>query len=217
MKIRSLKLKNRSFDNWHSQVEDHWDYEDFLADEGWRKDWISFDCVCYFDELDTVYAGIEVGERDKIVAGGPMRGFSLFSALGSIDAGVDALCVVPDGRFPNWTPDPCINCGRCIDICPIDLQVQLIARYAEFELFQGAKELSIAECFEEISGGEMERLPASGGWRQDVIEMGSHGSVEVLLFRRPDGVVVLADADLGSMLVEAPRNARCSATRGCGG
>ena len=31
MKIRALKLKDRSFDNWHSELEDHWDYEDMLA------------------------------------------------------------------------------------------------------------------------------------------------------------------------------------------
>ncbi len=93
-------------------------------------------------------AGIKVGEKDKVIAGGPLRGFSLFSILGSIDAGVDALTVVPDGLYPNWTPDPCVNCGRCIDICPLKLQVQLIARYAEFELFDQTEALDIKQCFE---------------------------------------------------------------------
>ncbi len=48
MKIRSLKLKNRHFgDAWRAQVEDRWDYDDFLKNEAWRKDWISFDGVVY--------------------------------------------------------------------------------------------------------------------------------------------------------------------------
>jgi hypothetical protein len=58
MKITALKLKDRSFHNWHSEVEDHWDYADMLSHEEWRKDWISFDCLCYDEPTDTVFAGI---------------------------------------------------------------------------------------------------------------------------------------------------------------
>jgi Na+-translocating ferredoxin:NAD+ oxidoreductase subunit C len=94
------------------------------------------------------HAGLEAGERDKVIAGGVMRGFAVYSLDGCIDAGVDALTVIPDEHFPSWSTEPCINCGRCIDICPINLQVQLIARYAEFELFDSTRELDIDQCFE---------------------------------------------------------------------
>ncbi len=77
-----------------------------------------------------------------------MRGFALFSLLGSIDAGIDALTVIPKDRYPTWSTDPCINCGECIDICPVDLQVQMIGRYSEFELFDRTREFDIDECFE---------------------------------------------------------------------
>ncbi len=93
-------------------------------------------------------AGIKAKDQDKVIAGGPMRGFALYSLLGSIDAGVDALTVIPNGKFPAWSPEPCINCGQCIDICPINLQTQLIARFAEFELFDRTEELDIKSCFE---------------------------------------------------------------------
>jgi electron transport complex protein RnfC len=56
--------------------------------------------------------------------------------------------VIRSGAFPDWTAEPCVNCGRCIDICPVDLQVQLIGRYAEFELFEPTAELGIDQCFE---------------------------------------------------------------------
>jgi Na+-translocating ferredoxin:NAD+ oxidoreductase subunit C len=94
------------------------------------------------------HAGIEVAERDKVVVGGPMRGFAVYSLDGTIDAGVDALTVIPADRFAAWSSEPCINCGRCIDICPIDLQVPLLARYAEFEFFEQAQELGLDQCFE---------------------------------------------------------------------
>lgn len=64
LKARSLKLKDRKFDNWQTQVEDRWNYSDLRADEGWRKDWISFDCLCHFQENDTVYAGITSFDAD---------------------------------------------------------------------------------------------------------------------------------------------------------
>jgi len=58
MKVTALKLKDRHFDNWSTEVEDHWNYVDMLNDEEWRKDWISFDCCCYLPETDCVYCGI---------------------------------------------------------------------------------------------------------------------------------------------------------------
>lgn len=94
------------------------------------------------------HAQLTVGERDKVVVGGPMRGFAVFSLDGAIDSGVDALTVIPADRFAAWSPEPCINCGLCIDHCPVDLQVPLITRYAEFEFFDRAAELGLDECFE---------------------------------------------------------------------
>ena len=59
MKIRSLKLKDRDFaQEWPEIIEDHWNYNDFLKDERWRKDWISFDGVVYHAPTDRIYCGI---------------------------------------------------------------------------------------------------------------------------------------------------------------
>lgn len=64
MEVGSLKLKNRSFGNWHREVENHWDYDDMIKDDGWRKDWISFDCLCYVKQQNTIYAGITSFDAD---------------------------------------------------------------------------------------------------------------------------------------------------------
>ena len=64
MKVTAIKLKDRHFDNWHSEVEDRWDYRDMLAHEEWRRDWISFDCLCYDEATDTVFAGITSFDAD---------------------------------------------------------------------------------------------------------------------------------------------------------
>ena len=92
--------------------------------------------------------GIELGPRDKLIAGGPMRGFAQPSANGAVDAGVDALVLIAQEDIIEWTQEPCINCGRCLDACPINLQVQLLGRYAEFGLFERTEELDVEKCID---------------------------------------------------------------------
>jgi len=92
--------------------------------------------------------GLEPKDKEKVVAGGPMRGFAQYSLDSAIDAGVDAVVLIPDGAVVDWSDEPCINCGGCIDICPVNLQIQLIGRYAEFELYDRAEELGLAHCIE---------------------------------------------------------------------
>jgi hypothetical protein len=59
LKIRAIKLYDQRFGNdWAERVEDHWEYDDFLKNEAWRKEWISFDCSLYNRDDGRVYLGI---------------------------------------------------------------------------------------------------------------------------------------------------------------
>jgi electron transport complex protein RnfC len=42
----------------------------------------------------------------------------------------------------------CINCGRCVDACPVNLDVNLICRYSEFSLYEKSLEIGGADCIE---------------------------------------------------------------------
>jgi len=92
--------------------------------------------------------GLGLNERDKVVAGGPMRGFAQFSLDTAVDAGVDAIMVIPADAVRNWTDDPCVNCGECLEVCPTNLQAHMLGRYAEFGFFDRAEDLEIAHCIE---------------------------------------------------------------------
>jgi electron transport complex protein RnfC len=85
---------------------------------------------------------------DKVVAGGPLRGFAQYTLDVPIDATVDGLVVIPAADVVKWSDEPCINCGACIDVCPRHLQVQLIGRYAEFGLFERTTDLAIEACID---------------------------------------------------------------------
>lgn len=65
MKIRALKLRDHRFGNeWEAKVENHWNYDEFLADPHWRRDWISFDGVVHHAGRDRVYCGITSFDAD---------------------------------------------------------------------------------------------------------------------------------------------------------
>ena len=83
-----------------------------------------------------------------VVAGGPMRGYAQYSLDAAVDAGIDAITILEGESVISASPDPCVNCGPCIDACPVNLQIQLIGRYAEFHLFDRTVELGIEECIE---------------------------------------------------------------------
>jgi hypothetical protein len=75
MKIRSLKLHNESFGTqWSDEVQDRWNYADFLRNEKWRKGWVSFDGVVYHAGQQRVYLGITSFDADIFKAYDVVRG-----------------------------------------------------------------------------------------------------------------------------------------------
>jgi len=64
MKVTALKIKDREFSNWHTEVENRWNYDDLRRDTAWREDWISFDCCLSIEEENTIYCGLTCLDGD---------------------------------------------------------------------------------------------------------------------------------------------------------
>jgi len=58
VRVKAHKLYDEHFDNWLSEIEDHWNYNDLIADTRLRKYYISFDGVLADPDSDLVYVGI---------------------------------------------------------------------------------------------------------------------------------------------------------------
>ena len=43
---------------------------------------------------------------------------------------------------------PCIKCGRCADVCPMELLPLWFAKYADENNAQGLREKNVADCIE---------------------------------------------------------------------
>jgi electron transport complex protein RnfC len=70
-------------------------------------------------------------EPVKIVSGGPMMGFGIFHLdLPTTKTASALLCLTKDD-VSEIAPSACINCGRCIEVCPGRVAPKMLAECAE--------------------------------------------------------------------------------------
>lgn len=82
----------------------------------------------------------------KVIAGGPMMGVALPTLDYSLTKGSSGLLFLTDAEVPDESP--CIRCGRCVDVCPMNLMPLKLAAYAKAEMFAEAKRHNLNDCFE---------------------------------------------------------------------
>ena len=89
-------------------------------------------------------------DDDKVIIGGPMRGYTCFDTDIPVTADIDSIYVQhadSDEMIHYWN-NQCMNCGKCVRVCPVNLDVNLICRYSEFSLFETCHEMGIMACIE---------------------------------------------------------------------
>lgn len=85
----------------------------------------------------------------KIISGGPMMGFGIFDLDVPTTKTASALLCLTHDDVSEMEPTACINCGRCVEVCPGRVVPSRLAKYAENhneEAFLAENGMECCEC-----------------------------------------------------------------------
>lgn len=77
-----------------------------------------------------------------------MMGITQYTDLTPVTKKDPGLYVKPEENLSEEFNLTCTNCGKCTQVCPVNLQVQLIGRCAEFEMLPDAQNYHPELCIE---------------------------------------------------------------------
>ncbi|MFO7885172.1 MAG: 4Fe-4S dicluster domain-containing protein [Desulfobacteraceae bacterium] len=97
-----------------------------------------------FSHLD-----LKINEKDRIIIGGPMKGFSTYTLYHPVTPDMDNIIIQDRAAIEYVSDYPCINCGKCINICPANVPVNLLVRNLEADRYEDAADLfDLNSCIE---------------------------------------------------------------------
>lgn len=91
-------------------------------------------------------------EPVKIISGGPMMGFALFDTNIPVTKTSSALLCLTKDEVAELEPTACINCGRCVEVCPSRIIPSRLADHAEnqneeaFDMMYGIECIECGSC-----------------------------------------------------------------------
>ena len=85
------------------------------------------------------------GKDVVIKAGGPMMGFPQTTLDTPIMKGSNGIIAIAGDETE---PNECIKCGRCVDVCPMELKPLHYFKLVGAQDFQGCKDMKIMDCME---------------------------------------------------------------------
>jgi electron transport complex protein RnfC len=95
------------------------------------------------------YCGGLTDDADRVVAGGPMMGFTLGNLDVPVTKGTSGVTVLTKEEVRRSAETACIRCGRCLDVCPINLsptRIALAARIGNTSMIERYHANACMEC-----------------------------------------------------------------------
>ncbi len=84
----------------------------------------------------------------RMVAGGPMMGFAFTNPDIPVTKGTSGITVLNHEEIQKVEQSACVRCGRCVDVCPMNLVPTKIALASRFKDLNLARKYNIMACFE---------------------------------------------------------------------
>lgn len=98
-----------------------------------------------FKDLIAACGGLPEGDN-KVLAGGPMMGKSVISLEVPVTKGTNSITVLTDTDAHRKPIEPCIRCGKCVEVCPMGLEPYLLATLSAFKHYERLEHEDVVSC-----------------------------------------------------------------------
>ena len=89
-----------------------------------------------------------VEDVERIVIGGPLMGYAMHSTHVPVIKTSNCILVNRKPATPPAPEMPCIRCGACAEVCPVELLPQQLYWYARAKEFDKTQEYDLFDCIE---------------------------------------------------------------------
>ena len=87
-------------------------------------------------------------DDNKLLAGGPMMGRALTSDEVPVCKGTNSITILSGSEARRKPADPCIRCGKCVNVCPMGLEPYLLATLSAKKMWERAEAEDVVSCIE---------------------------------------------------------------------
>lgn len=102
--------------------------------------------ISYGELID--YCGGMTEDAARVVAGGPMMGFTIGDLKSPVTKGTSGLTILTKSDVKKSAETACVRCGRCVDVCPLGLVPTKMAHAAKHQDWELAKRYYLTACCE---------------------------------------------------------------------
>ena len=103
--------------------------------------------ISYGELID--YCGGLRPDADRIVVGGPMMGFTLGDVKAPVTKGTSGITVLTTDEVREQERRACVRCGRCVDVCPLNLvptKIAMASRHGDWDVAGQYHMMACMEC-----------------------------------------------------------------------
>ena len=94
------------------------------------------------------FCGGEKGVPAKVISGGTMMGFAVPNLEIATTKTTSGLLLLSKARVFQYSSQACVNCGRCVRACPMNLNPAEISKAVEADDIKSAEEAHVMTCIE---------------------------------------------------------------------